>query len=182
MARHHLLIAFVLHGFICVGLGQERGDAPKENAAPPVATAPVSKSENIEHPDRPRGRRGDTQRARKFLESLNPEERARARTNLERWRKMPQEERKQLRERERKRKEKMRREIDQAIKDSGVQLADGARAGYAQRYMQQRRRIEQELRNETEAKRKTLVAELVDQLKKEFSAPAAPSAPPTPVP
>ena len=100
---------------------------------------------------------------------MRPEERQRFRSNAERWLRMPAEEQRILREREEMRRERARREADAALRQSGLELEAERRAQYERRYLQERRRIEQSLREELEQKRQRELAPVVERLKKEFT-------------
>ena len=89
---------------------------------------------------------------------------------------MGPEERKVLRERERVYRERVKVEVDSALRDSGLRLEGEKRDQFEQRYLQERRRIEQALRQETEAKRQQQLPALRERLKNEFQEPS-PSAP-----
>jgi hypothetical protein len=82
---------------------------------------------------------------------------------------MPPEERRELREREGWRQERLKREAEAAIRASGLQLEAERRQQYELRYMQERKRIEQELRRELREKRERELAPVVERLKKEFT-------------
>ena len=86
---------------------------------------------------------------------------------------MGPEERKVLREREKVYRERVRLEADTALRDSGLRLEGEKRDQFEQRYLQERRRIEHELRQETEAKRQEQLPALRERLKKEFQEPPA---------
>ena len=94
---------------------------------------------------------------------------------------MGPEERKVLRERERVYRERVKIEVDSALRDSGLRLEGEKRDQFEQRYLQERRRIEHALRQETEAKRQEQLPVLRERLKKEFQEPA-PSGPSTSAP
>jgi hypothetical protein len=64
-----------------------------------------------------------------------------------------------------------RMEIDRAIKQSGLTLDGERRDSYVGRYIQMRKKIEQQLHQEMETKRKPQVDALVERLKAEFSSP-----------
>ena len=81
---------------------------------------------------------------------------------------MGPEERKVLRERERVYRERVKVEVDSTLRDSGLRLEGEKRDQFEQRYLQERRRIEHELRQETEAKRQEQLPALRERLKKEF--------------
>ena len=110
---------------------------------------------------------------------MPPEQRQRFRENFQRWKEMPPEERDVMRDREQVRHEKMAKEIDDAIKNSGLQLDSDHREVFAMRYAQERRKIEEQLRKEIDAKRQPMMHEMLDRLKKEFgqylSAASSPS-------
>ena len=99
---------------------------------------------------------------------MPPEDRQAFRRNAERWMQMSPEERKIMREREQLYRERVKREVDAALRDSGLRLEGEKRDQFEQRYLQERRRIEHQLRQETEAKRKEELPALQERLKKEF--------------
>ena len=94
---------------------------------------------------------------------------------------MGPEERKVLRERERTYRERVKTEVDTTLRDSGLRLEGEKRDQFEQRYLQERRRIEHALRQETEAKRQEQLPALRERLKKEFQEPS-PSGPSTAAP
>ena len=108
------------------------------------------------------------------MEALTPEQRQRFVDNFKRWANLPPEERTALAEREGLRRKKMEEEIDRAINDAGLQLDADRRLKFARRYIEQRRKLEEQLRSEMEAKRQPLLQELVEKLKAEFATPTAP--------
>ena len=120
----------------------------------------------------------------KKYDSLPPEQQEKMRENWERWQNMSKEERNQLRATAEAHRQKMLQEVDQAIKESGLQLDDKTREEYVQRYTQERRKIEQKLQKEMEEERKPLVQALIARLKAEFEAksPPASTASPSPAP
>ena len=110
---------------------------------------------------------------------MPPEERQIFRKNAERWMQMGPEERKVLREREKAYRERVKVEVDTALHDSGLRLEGEKRDQFEQRYLQERRRIEHALRQETESKRQEQLPVLRERLKKEFQEPS-PSGPALP--
>ena len=94
---------------------------------------------------------------------------------------MGPEERRIMREREKAYRDRVKVEVDSALRDSGLRLDGEKRAQFEQRYLQERRRIEHTLRQETEAKRQEQLPALKERLKKEFQEPS-PSVQPTSVP
>jgi type II secretory pathway component PulL len=101
-------------------------------------------------------------RARFF--QLSPEERQSFQRNAERWLQMKPEQQKILREREQQRLQKMRLEADAAMHQSGLRLDGPARDQFEARYLQERRRIERQLRQEYEQQ----LPQLNERLKSEF--------------
>jgi hypothetical protein len=114
---------------------------------------------------------------RRALDALTPEQRKRFQENIVRWANLPPEEKKVLRDREEVRKRVMQQEVEAAMANSGLQLEGERRAEFIKRYGEERRKIEEQLRKETNEKRKPLVHEMINRLKTEFSAaPAVPAA------
>lgn len=131
---------------------------------------------------------GQMRQRRNPLRDMSPEDRQRFQSNIERWQQMPPEERRELREREGWRQQRLKREAEAAIRDSGLQLEAERRQQFEERYMQERRQIEQALRREIQEKRRRELAPVVERLKSEFSqgtpaptaAPVSPAASPSP--
>ena len=85
---------------------------------------------------------------------------------------MSPEEQKMMRERDRVYRQRVKNEVDAALRASGLRLEGEKRDQFEQRYFQERRRIEHQLRQETEAKRQHELPELQERLKKEFQQPS----------
>ena len=81
---------------------------------------------------------------------------------------MSPQERQVMRQRETLRRERIRRETEAALRDSGLSLDPERRNLFESRYIQERRRIEQLLRQQIEAERQQQLPSLIQQLKKEF--------------
>jgi hypothetical protein len=113
--------------------------------------------------------------------ALPPQDRQIFQRNAERWMQMGPEERMIMRERERVYRARVSKEVDAALRDSGLQLEGEKRVQFEQRYLQERRRIEHSLRQEVESKRQQELPAMQERLKKEFSEPSA-SGPSTSVP
>jgi len=107
------------------------------------------------------------------LNSLSVEDRQAFRRNAERWMQMSAEERNLMRVREQLRRQRLKQEAETALRDAGLR-----------RYLQERRKMERELGQEVEAKRKQALPALNDRLKKEFqettSSGASPASSATP--
>ncbi len=110
---------------------------------------------------------------------MSPEDRQRFRSNAERWQQMNAEERRALREREQWRQLRLKREAEDALRQSGLQLEAERRAIYERRYLEERRRVEQSLSRELREKRQRELAPVVERLKSEFSQPQSSASPAT---
>jgi hypothetical protein len=118
------------------------------------------------------------QGARERWFSMSPEDRQVFRRNAERWMQMGPGERNLMRAREKLHREELKRQAEAALHDAGLRLDQEKRELFEQRYLQERRKMERALRQETEAKRKQELPVLNDRLKKEFQ----PSSPNTRIP
>lgn len=103
---------------------------------------------------------------------MPPEDKQAFRKNAERWMQMGPQERQIMREREKVYRQQVQREVDAALRDTGLRLEGEKRAQFEQRYLQERRRIEQSLRQEVESKRQQQLPALQERLKKEFQEPS----------
>jgi hypothetical protein len=109
--------------------------------------------------------------ARERWRQMSPEDRQRLRSNAERWLSMPPEEQRVLRDRELMRRQRIQREADAALKQSGLQLEAEKREAYERRYLQERRRVEQSLRQDMEDRRQRELAPVLERLNREFQEP-----------
>ena len=73
-----------------------------------------------------------------------------------------------MRQRENLRRETIKRETEAAVRDSGLHLSPQERAQFESRYIQERRKVEQSLRQQIEVERQKELPALIQQLKKEF--------------
>jgi len=108
---------------------------------------------------------------RKAFDQLSPEQQEKVLLNLLRWQELSQDEREVLRQRERVQRQKQEASINEAYQKSGLQLNDEQRAMFRKRYLQERRRLEEQLAHQIEEKRQIGIAAIVEKLKKEFSSP-----------
>jgi len=106
--------------------------------------------------------------ARERWRKMSPDDRRRLRSNAERWQHMGAEERKAFREQQEWRQMRLKRDAENAMRDSGLQLEADRRALFERRYIEERRRIDQELRRELREKRQRELAPVVEKLKKEL--------------
>lgn len=81
---------------------------------------------------------------------------------------MSPEERNVLRQRENLRRQTIHRETESALRESGLRLSPQERAQFESRYIQERRKVEQSLRQQVETERQKELPALIQQLKKEF--------------
>jgi len=109
---------------------------------------------------------------------LSPEDREALRRNAERWLQMNPEQQRILRERERIRRARMQAEAEAAMRQLGLRLDPNAQGQFENRYMQERRQMERQLRQEAEAKRQQELPQLNQRLKSEFEPRASGSAQP----
>jgi hypothetical protein len=104
---------------------------------------------------------------------MSPEERERWTKRIREWAEMPPEKKKSLADREEFFRRKIREDIDAAIQKTGLTLDEDQKKQFTERYMDERRKIESELRKEVDEKRGPRVDAMIDKLKEEFSATAA---------
>ena len=88
--------------------------------------------------------------------------------NAQLWMQMSPEQRNLMRQRETMRRQAITREADAAVRDSGLQLNPQERARFESRYIQERRKVEQSLRQQIETERQKEIPALIQQLRKEF--------------
>src|SRR5262252_7139800 len=100
--------------------------------------------------------------------AMPPDARQNFQRNAKLWMQMTPEQRNLMRQRENMRRQIMTREADAAIRDSGLQLNPQDRARFESRYIQERRRVEQSLRQQIESERQKELPALIQQLKREF--------------
>ena len=100
--------------------------------------------------------------------AMPPEARQNFQRNAKLWMQMSPEQRNLMRQRETMRRQIMTREADAAVRDSGLQLNSQERARFESRYIQERRKVEQSLRQQIETERQKEIPALIQQLRKEF--------------
>ena len=100
--------------------------------------------------------------------AMPPDARQNFRRNAELWMQMTPQQRNLMRQRENMRRQMITREADTAVRDSGLQLNPQERARFESRYIQERQKVEQALRQQIEAERQKELPSLIQQLKKEF--------------
>jgi hypothetical protein len=109
------------------------------------------------------------QNVRRALDALTPEQRKRFQENFQRWSNFSPEDKKALSDRESFRHRKMAEDIEQAIKNTNLELAPEQRALFVKRYTEERHQIEEQIRKDSDEKRQPLLAEMLAKLKSEFT-------------
>ncbi len=111
---------------------------------------------------------------RKAFEQLSAEQQERILQNLHRWQDLSQDEKEVLRQRERVQRQKLEASINEAYQKSGLQLTEEQRVQFRKRYLQERRRLEEQLVHDIQDKRQAGNTAIIEMLKKEFSNAKAP--------
>jgi hypothetical protein len=112
----------------------------------------------------------DADKAKEAFRNMGPEERERWLRRFRDWADLPPEKKKSLADRQEFFRRKMREDIEAAQKELGLELSDDQKKVFAQRYFDERRKIEEDLRREMEEGRKPRVKALVEKLRQEFAA------------
>jgi hypothetical protein len=99
---------------------------------------------------------------------MPPDARQTFQRNAELWMQMTPEQRNLMRQRENVRRQIITRDADAAVRDSGLQLSPQERARFESRYIQERRKVEETLRQQIETERQKEIPALIQQLRKEF--------------
>ena len=99
---------------------------------------------------------------------MPPDARQNFQRNAELWMQMTPEQRNLMRQRENMRRQILTHDADAAVRDSGLQLNSQERARFESRYIQERRKVEQSLRQQIETERQKEIPALIQQLRKEF--------------
>jgi hypothetical protein len=100
--------------------------------------------------------------------AMPPDARQNFQRNAELWMQMTPEQRNLMRQRENVRRQIITRDADAAVRDSGLQLNPQERARFESRYIQERRKVEQSLRQQIQTERQKEIPALIQQLRKEF--------------
>jgi hypothetical protein len=114
----------------------------------------------------------------KMFQQLSPDQQQNIVQNLHRWQALSEDEREDLRRRERIRKQKQEASTNEAYQKSGLQLNEDQRNQFRKRYIQERKKLEEQLQRETQEKRQQGNAAIVEELKKEFSKQPTANQPP----
>jgi hypothetical protein len=153
-------------------LGQERPPVdPLAGATPkPEQKAPAGAPESgARRPGAGFFNGPDAEKARQAMQQLTPEERQHFLQRMKEFAELPPEKKKEIFERGEYFRRKMREDVDAAIKESGLNLSDEQKKKFADRYFEERKTIEEELRKQMEEFRKPKLHVLVEKLKQEFA-------------
>lgn len=160
-----------------------RPGGPKPPGPPPDKS---SRGERKERASREEDRRfpkdddGPLKRFKKRYQEMTPEEREHFRKNFQRWKNMPEGEKKHWKDQAVAERSRVRKTIEDAIASTGLNLTKDQKEVFALRYRQERCRVEEKLRKEFEGRRDEEMKGVIERLKQEFS--ASPAATPTPAP
>ena len=91
--------------------------------------------------------------------------------NLHRWQALSPEERDYIRRQEQVRHIKQEEAVTEAYQKSGLHLTEAQRIQFRKRYVEERRKLEEEVAKESQQRRTAGNTTIVEQLKKEFSTP-----------
>jgi len=112
------------------------------------------------------------------LDKMGPKEREQFKQNWQRWKEMGDKERKDWQQRASEERERVKKCIDDAIAKAGLTLNNDQREIFVVRYRQERRKIEEQLRQEMDIQREQKIDEMLVRLKAEFSAAPKPATTP----
>jgi hypothetical protein len=159
----------LLFTFAAIGFAE---DAPKPDGRPEPSPGPR------------RGPHGspELEKTREAFKQMSPEERQQWMDNFRRWQNLSPDEKKSLSDRQESFRRRMREDIENAVKATGLAFDEEQTKQFAQRYTEERHKMEDELRKQMEEIRRPKVKELVEKLKQEFASQAPASAPSEPVP
>src|SRR5262249_48196852 len=150
-----------------VGRPPPIGGAPP--GPPPMAAPPRAPSTPLPRPPPGHAHRAPSGPSgpERWL-AMPPDARQNFQRNAQLWMQMTPEQRNLMRQRESMRRQTITREADAAARDSGLQLSPQERSQFESRYIQERRKVEQTLRQQIEAERQKEIPAMIQQLKKEF--------------
>ena len=154
--------ALILLGLTVTAAESQVASASPSSSATPAASSASSTSSPSTSSSR-------FELLRKAFDQLSTEQQERVLQNLHRWQDLSTDEREVLRQRERVQKLKQEASINEAYIKSGLQLNEEQRSMFRKRYLQERRRLEEQLVREIQEKRQIGNAAIIETLKKEFT-------------
>jgi len=153
------------------GLKKAQDDKMGSSAAPMMSPPPDAPKDKPGNPDR--------DDFRKSLKGLPPDQQRRFQQNKKLWDSLTPEQKSLLRANFEDFRRRMKEDIDDAIKQTGLTLNDDQRKAFAKRYTDERRNIERQLHKQMDDQRKGMITDMVVKLKDEFSKAAAASPAPS---
>lgn len=173
--QRRILLVLVLTLTGLHGSFAEPKESPSLDGERPVPEARRPKRDSDgqdQRKDRKRGCEDGSDVPKKFRErfkKLPPESQERFRQNWSRWREMDPKEREKLMERGLQDREKVEDVIAKALRDSGLELTPDQREVFRLRYRQERRKLEEQLRDEVTKMRDERVKTMIERLQEEFA-------------
>jgi hypothetical protein len=138
--------------------------------------SPRPEQEDGDHDKPRRPLSPEAEKAREAFRNLSPEERERWIKHFREWSQMSPERKKALLDRQEAFHRRIHEDIDNAIQQSGLTLNDEQKKQFTQRYMEERRKIEEDLRKQMDEIRRPKVQAMVEKLKEEFANTLKPEA------
>ena len=161
MARQ--LAALIALGLAAGLVAQER--PPVDPLATPAPKPPPG-SPPMRRPGPPGP---DAEKQRQFFQQMTPEQRQRWFETVKQLSELPPERKMELLQRGDFFRKKMREDVEAAIKQTGLSLDDEQKKKFAERYFEERRKVEEDLRRQMEELRKPKLDALAGKLKQEFA-------------
>ena len=160
-------VALILAGFaVAESQAQVTSFTPTSSSQTSSSPASTAAPQSITSPSTSAGR---FEVLRKAFEQLSAEQQERILQNFHRWQDLSQDEKEVLRQRERVQRQKLETSVNEAYQKSGLQLNDEQRAQFRKRYLQERRRLEEQIVHDEQEKRQVGNSAIIELLKKEFS-------------
>ncbi len=113
----------------------------------------------------------EAEKSRQMFQQMSPEQRERFIAGFKQFAELPPEKKMEIFQRSEYLRKKIAEDIETAVKESGLNLSEEQKKKFTERYMEERKKIEEELRREMEERRKPKVAALIEKLKHEFATP-----------
>jgi len=156
------------------GAERPEGPGPRPDGPPPGGPDKRDGRPDWHHGPPPKlgpDAEAERDRAMRELQKLTPEQRERIWKVVTAVLNLPEEKRIEFLSNEEERRKKIKDQIEQAIKDIGVPIPDDRKRAFFHKYFEGRRAIEEQLRKEADERRKVLIGEFQEQLKKDFATP-----------
>lgn len=113
----------------------------------------------------------DSEKARQAFQQMTPEEKERWVKSFKQFSDLPPEKKMEIFHRSEYFRKKMKEDVEDALKQSGLNLSDEQKKKFAERYFEERRVMEEDLRKQMDELRKPKIQALVEKLKTEFAKP-----------